>query len=313
MKPAYYFVLLVLCFWINNTDAQTTFAPPGAEWYNLFNDGEYHKYNVHSYNDGDTILLGQPCQKIVEKIAVPPGSWLSDSTKTFFSYTSGDTVFMYNNCSHIFSPLYIFNVTEGDTIRIPDFYEPYTVRFRVDSVKMVQYDTATLKTVYTQMIDTTALPGVSGWFTYGFKGGKTGAYAVRIGGVWGGIYPNCYGCAVIPEGCGCVGPPICYNDPSMSIKLTTGPCDPPVAVPVTKEPETFSLYPNPATDVIMIQTIQEAIVTITSIDGRMIYNTAIPPNKSVQTDLTKFSAGSYFVRWLPVSGTPQYSRLQIGH
>ncbi len=268
MQPVY-LIIFVLSVLYGDLSAQVTFAPPGTHWYNSGTDAYYH-----SYTDGDTVISGRTCTRIRRITHRSPMSWASDFP-TICTYNFGDTVFVYNTLFGQFTPLYIFNVNEGDTIRIPRFNVGYPTlpatcfSYRVDSIRIVTYDTAHLKTIFTYSLNEDSVTGGSDPMpTFGGAGTLHGAYAERIGGVGGGIFPSCVGCAIIPEDCGCIGPMRCYSDPGMDIKLVT-PCAPPVSVPSLRQQQVV-LYPNPANDILHIDGPVNTSFLLTTLTGQLI-------------------------------------------
>lgn len=268
MKPVY-LIIFVLSALYGDIAAQTAFAPPGAHWYNSGTDAYYH-----SYTDGDTVISGRTCTRIRRITHRSPMSWASNFP-TICTYNSGDTVFVYNTLFGQFTPLYVFNVNEGDTIRIPRFDVGYPTlpatyfSYRVDSIRVVTYDSAHLKTIFTYSLNEDSVMGGSDPMpTFGGAGTLHGAYAERIGGVGGGIFPSCVGCAVIPEDCGCIGPMRCYNDPGMDIKLVT-PCAPPVDV-TSPQQQQVVLFPNPANDILQIAGAASSTFLLITLTGQFI-------------------------------------------
>ncbi|MBL7689974.1 MAG: T9SS type A sorting domain-containing protein [Flavipsychrobacter sp.] len=291
MKPVY-LIIFVLFSFAGDLCAQTPFAPPGAHWYNSGNDAYFH-----SYTDGDTVISGHNCTRIRRITHRAPMSWASDFP-TICTYNSGDTVFVYNTLFGQFTPLYIFNVNEGDTIRIPKFDVGYPTlsatyfSYRVDSVRTLVYDTAHLKTIFTySMNEDSVIGGSNPMPTFGGAGTLHGAYAERIGVVGGGIFPSCVGCAVIPEDCGCVGPLRCYTDPGMDIKIVT-PCAPPVGVTETEQQFTKNVYPNPAKDVLHIEAPSESTIVLISIQGQ----TVLKAYNTTTINVASLPAGIYLLR-----------------
>jgi len=150
-----------------------------------------------------------------------------------------------------FTPLYVFNASDGDTVRIPAFHIPASgtddtmFTFRVDSVRMVLYDTAMLRTVYTHtLLEPSSPMGHTVYNSYGH--GEYGKYAERIGCVGNGIYPICLECAMIPEDCACIADLRCYYDPITSLKLTNGPCAWNVSTSQVAQKAGMVIYPDPA-------------------------------------------------------------------
>lgn len=309
MKPVY-LIIFVLSALYGDLSAQTTFAPPGAHWYNSGTDAYYH-----SYTDGDTVISGRTCTRIRRITHRSPMSWASDFP-TICTYNSGDTVFVYNTLFGQFTPLYVFNVNEGDTIRIPRFDVGYPTlpatyfSYRVDSIRIVTYDTAHLKTIFTYSLNEDSVIGGSAPMpTFGGAGTLHGAYAERIGGVGGGIFPSCVGCAIIPEDCGCIGPMRCYSDPGMDIKLVT-PCVPPVSVPSLQQQQVV-LYPNPANDILHIDTEPNSNISILTCQGTMVDKSSETASEGLfSIDLSILPSGNYLVRIMTAS-TSHYAQLQI--
>ncbi len=306
MKP-FILSLLVCCTAIfNHSQAQTLFAPAGAHWYNTGNEAYFH-----SYTDGDTVISGRTCIRIRRITHKAPTSWASDFP-AIYTYTAADTVFIYNTLFAQFTPLYIFNVNEGDTIRIPKLSEGYPTpsatyfSYRVDSVRTLLYDTAHLKTIFTYSLnEDSVIAGSTTMPTFG-NGSLHGAYAERIGGIDRGIYLNCYGCAIIPEDCGCIGALRCYSDPATNIKLITEACEPPVSVGTTNTLPTASSYPNPAGNTLHINAPANSTIQLTTLTGQVVrngYNTN-------SIDVATLPLGTYILRITWTGGT-NVERVQV--
>lgn len=293
--------------------AQTQFAPEGAHWYNWADGGYYH-----SYTDGDTVISGITARKIHRKAIVGSGSWAT-SQSDIYVYNTSDTVFVYNIYFSRFTPLYIFNVNQGDTIHIPSFFDTTSsyplFSYRVDSVKTILYDTSWLKTVFTSTLDTlSGAGGPLGASTYGveftFNHEDRGVYVERLGRTYGGTYPSLRRYGVIPEGCGCPGALWCYSDPTLSVKLTTHECDPPIKVQ-NLEINMFRVYPDPAADFVSITAPPGGTIVLSSVTGQVLRRI---PNCTTTTaiDVSHFPAGLYLV----VVTSPQQTRitkLQVFH
>ena len=174
---------------------QTLFAPPGSEWYHDNDGGVFH-----SYYSGDTIILGITCRSVTRKAyTYPTTPWKINDLPTLYFYNNSDTVFVYNYFFNRFTPLYVFNVHDGDTLTLPilpndaefliwPFAPPHPdsfFSFIVDSVRLVLYDTATLKTIYTHSIGT----GTSFVYKYGYD--TLGKYIEKIGCISIGLIPRC--------------------------------------------------------------------------------------------------------------------------
>ena len=141
--------------------------------------------------------------------------------------------------------------------------------------------------------------------TFG-NGSLHGAYAERIGGIDRGIYLNCYGCAIIPEDCGCIGALRCYSDPATNIKLITEACEPPVSVGTTNTLPTASSYPNPAGNTLHINAPANSTIQLTTLTGQVVrngYNTN-------SIDVATLPLGTYILRITWTGGT-NVERVQV--
>jgi hypothetical protein len=294
--------------------AQTTFAPPGADWCNLSPDGYYHCFYA-----GDSTFLGKTCSIVRQKAIGVTMGWAIDFP-TLYTYTSGDTVFVYNTMFGRFTPLYIFDVHEGDTVSIPDFHINYDTSihdtsfyFRVDSIRMVTYDTTTLKSVYTHTI---SAPGYLDQeaSTYGMVHNADGVYVERIGGIQRGIMPHCMGCGIIMESCECISNLLCYNDPTTSIKLTAGTCPPTLSSqPAVIDEVSISVYPNPSGDLLSVSIPGPGVISLLSPDGRLLRN-IVANDKTIQTINTAASPeGIYILRFSDGAVFSTYRKVVVAH
>ena len=292
------FILLIACL-AKFSSAQTVFATDSSEWY-------HHMYlgSFHCYVTGDTVIQGITAKKIKqEAYTIPPNKKIRDLI-TLYVYTASDTTFYYNTLFHRFTPLYIFNAQEGDTICLPipprqtcemmNYIEDSTFCFVVDSIRNVQYDTAILKTFYTNSIH----KANQGWYNRG-PSFSYGAYAERVGGVFSGILPYCLNCSFIPEG-NCLFPDSlrCYHDTDYSIKLVGNDCDNgglPNSV-ATISPTDIKISPNPASDYFRVFTERSAsvlVIEIFSTQGQLLRTTN---QVGYPISINEWSKGVYFVK-----------------
>ncbi len=320
MKALFACIFLVFTLCSAVSKAQTVFAPPGAEWYHNMCCGVFHCYNA-----GDSIILGRTCSSIRQIAEVSEedkslGLHINDNP-TLYTYTSGDTVYIYNRLFSQFTPLYIFNVNDGDTVCIPTFHISYGTSapigsvfcFRVDSVRMVLYDTAMLKTVYTHAFESCIQGSVYVRSTYGHVFDEYGAYAERIGIVKMGIFPNCRCCAVIGDMSAAVPGAIrCYTDPELSIKLATGLCGNPPASVSDLGGHVFSISPNPANDIINIHPPSPCTVSLMTIEGKEIFTTQIVRGSN-PINVSYLPTGLYLLKFVDESNNTQFLRVQVAH
>jgi len=302
----YYLLLLLLFLASIRGLAQTDFAPPGAHWYN---DGALGQDHYHSYTDGETTVNGKTC-RIIRREALTGSVSNSALYSPLFVYNSDDTVFFYNSRFNSFTPLFIFNVHDGDTIRIPEpgqaIYTADTFVYRVDSVRMVQYDTSLLKTVFTTSIDPDIWDSKMAYSSY------KGRYIEKIGGLERGIYPECEWCPIMDaRDWRFMRHLWCYSDPTTSIKLIAGECDPPVSVTNTEMGTTVIAWPNPASDFLHIEAPVNGTVVLLSPDGRTPL--CLPVNAGeTKVDISSLWPGIYILR-ITTSSDTRTKRIYVMH
>jgi len=312
----FHLLALILCSFF--VSAQTDFVPAGAMWHHDHMDGYYRTTYTH-----DTVIAGVTAKALTVERHLNPESWASYFPELYVYNTSEDTVFVYNYLLHRFTPLYVFNVTDGDTITLPGFYaagpQPDTlVRFLVDSVRDVLYDTTLLKTVYTtSILNPYGLPmDVYPYVNYGYYHMASGAYAWRIGTLSGGFYPNCKGCAVTlgPPDCSCMGTIRCYSNAVNTIKLVPDMCEKPVSVPLYgMEAADVRVFPDPVADVLYISgAAAGSICRLLSADGRVQVNT-MAGGSTAGISVSHLPAGIYFMHITGISGRRDVHRVVIAH
>lgn len=154
--------------------AQMEFAPLGATWfYRGFNVG-YGSPNPE-YNTAHEVIAEVPENGVIKKVIttkrenayvrIYPYDTLRELVRSGVSasidslYEQKDTVFIYNHRWERYTPLYVFNVNEGDTIKIPSFREYDTMfvfesdsflYFIVDSIRLKDFGGHLLETYYTR-------------------------------------------------------------------------------------------------------------------------------------------------------------------
>jgi len=286
----------------------------------------------HSYYTGDTIILGKTCRTVIQKGLVDtPASTMGlhvyDLT-TLYLYNNSDTVFMYNYLFKRFTPLYVFNVNPGDTIRLPILPYDYcnyptitttdsTFKIVVDSVKMVLYDTANLKTIYSHSIGSRTSDYV---YDYANSFGDTveGVYAEKIGSISIGFLPMYLSSAVnlLDESCEGPGALRCYNDNTLSVKLTTGLCSiPPTSIVPVNKTKAINIFPTPASDEINIQcspTQKNMSVSIIDMNGKEVLSSASNYNNAV-LNVAQLPQGIYLLKIFIDNDAPVYKRISIVH
>lgn len=188
----------------------STFAPAGAEWWH---DGAFYptwdEDNLkYSFVSGDTSINGQECQ-IIQQWNYQKSNFMDIFSISviddgaIYVYEQQDTVFVFNSNFQRFTPLYVFNVAEGDTVCLPVIGDdlrpnPYAngdtcFCFVVDSVRMVLYDTTYLETVFEHSLTDSLQMGIFDFPVYNWCPSLTGnttpngAYARKTGALFGGL------------------------------------------------------------------------------------------------------------------------------
>ncbi len=231
---------------------------------------------------------------------------------TLYLYNNTDTVFVYNYYFNRFTPLYVFNVIDGDSVRLPilpteidglhHVSADSTFSFIVDSVRTVLYDTAHLKTIYTRSFGNRATNYV---YSYGPNYSDTiGRYAEKIGGISEGLIPRCLTFVSFLDDSYQLQDSIrCYNDASNSINLTTGTCGiPGVLVPTKSIGTNLVISPNPFYDVLNLKANNEiGNVVIYNVLGETVFNKNLK-DRIANLDLRNLPKGVYI---LNVNGMEQ--------
>lgn len=299
------YLVLVLLYLIPATSkAQGSFAPDGAVWYYDAHYGSITK----GWVAGDTVIDGEKCKRINQEILSHDNTVVDTQflvyPKRLFVHERNDTVFYFNEEHHLFAPLYIFNVTEGDTICLPTpFHYQWSPQFCfvVDSIRLVQYDTAMLKTVYTRSLTAGKQQEPVAVYSYSDTG-LTGAYAERIGALGGfGLYPRCafYDCPIYLTAASLFYTKFlrCYDDPQYAIHRAAT-CDP-LSVPELNR-SGFCISPNPANDRVTLsfkdRLAVEMDIQFMDITGRIVlYRKLMTLRKEEQFDLSAMNSGVYLL------------------
>lgn len=337
----------------------TAFAPDGAEWWHgnlnlqLRDEGNpsvlYH--TVFSKLSGDTIINGQEVKNIqllkYLKTYYHPGPPLDSITlEPLYVYSTEDTVFIYNTYFEEFTPLYVFNVEEGDTICLPVIPHPfYTPNFNnwyhpiaerdsffcveVDSVRMVLFDEEYLETVFTSEITDWDNELLYPAYNYSqgilqeeiFYGHKSG-YARKIGSLSSFLLPAPSEAFIviggqldtIPLGYSGLGFR-CYSDENININmhLEQG-CDfiKTINIEDISTNNSVLIYPNPASDQMYFtlpNDVQEIQVELFDNLGRVILQVTLNgPDPSL--DISRIPAGLYVLK-IKVNEQETYQKVLI--
>lgn len=341
MKNLILFLIVLISF--SYTNAQNKFAPVGAEWWYNSEDHFWEQSSymaLHATVTHDTLIEGITCQ-VIKQEGYIKGKYINVLFKTdtvayptLFVYDNEDTVFIYNQFFQKFTPLYIYNVTIGQTLclpAIPDLYgrirssvlqdQPLTDSsfcIIIDDIKDVLYDNTILRTVYSHaLLDTSQYPvnpatitrPIMNWGFASFY--KQGMYAKKIGGVHGGILPKAQYFrgmfdAVEPTAAVAFH---CYQDSNVNIRLND--CNAlPVSIAVksvTPVASAIAVFPNPSKGAITIQSkipfTKDTKIHITDMTGKTVKVFAGIDNKeSIQINLEALMPGMYLMQFQLTEG-----------
>ncbi len=277
--------------------AQPGFIQPQAEWHYDATHGSMRQY-VYA----DTVFHSKDCKVIrhqvfIDSLLLSRGFWLSKPADLYI-YSSSDTVFVYNVLFGRFTPLYVFNVKPGDTVRLPVLptlmgkstnpIGDSTFCIVIDSVKTERVDTAYLKTVYSTPIHSTVKQEL-----------EYGKYTWRIG-TPRGLLPQCvYDCAfLLSDNIGFDGPIRCYQDNTIMTKYVQGDCNRGLPLGIQQEPSLeneITIYPNPANNILSIKTSSLHVekMQLVNVTGQVILDKAYP-SQDIQVDT--IPGGLYYIR-----------------
>mgnify|MGYP003576790904 FL=1 len=248
-------VILLTMLITLSANGQGSFAPVGAEWHYQDHYSRYDVWNSgsawldHVRVEKDTAIDGVACRKLVvsrwSKSAGNNNAYLT-STKNLFVYDNVDTVFMFNQYSNSFRPLYVFNASVGDTVCVSTFAEPDAWHYPdsnfyyvVDSINVELYDMIPLKTFYT----TSLLPIEKGKGSFNFgdiiirempnaqpQRYHSGKYTEKLGGSssFSSLLPNfrlAWAVDWTYPNDAPVGNIMCYSDSNVNIRNSLLPCD----------------------------------------------------------------------------------------
>lgn len=304
MKNTLLFFLLALLATTTAKAQGDSFAPIGAEWYygsrNYYNFPHYSRFRVEK----DTMVVGVACRKI-SGIYVPRDS-ISRPLDDIYVYSTRDTVFYYNHTFGRFTPLYIFNVEEGDTMtyNLPDY--KYPPHFEYSS------SGPTADSIFKVVVQKTELITINGknlkkiWpshksvdsFLWYFRCTN---YIERIGSdVF--IIPHSY--PSFPEFM--EFSLRCYSDHEISYQLTE-PCDTlfqrPTGLtqPNNRSNNGIAVFPNPSYGRFVIRMGEAENIPIElllmDITGKTVKKIVIPPKEKEVYCSLNLSAGIYLLKY----------------
>ncbi len=273
----YFLSLFSILLTFTSAQAQTDFAPIGAEWYYGSTSINYIHYNRY-WSEKDTVIDGLQCRKISGVYVPKKGD--SSATEPVFVYSSGDTVLYYNTAFSKFTPIFIFNTKAGDTL---SFNNPHYYVADDDTNAVIQ--------VIVEKVDTLTVDGIDlrrVWLQPYIDGGKwavamVSPYTERIGS--GFEFLPFRVMAGIPEAVEKAFR--CYKDQEINYQLREHCDDLSSWYDGIEEQEDnigkIQVFPNPFNRTFTIRMNRaepKAVhISVTDIAGGKVAGTIIPPNQ----------------------------------
>ena len=253
------------------------FGEVGTQWfYEEHGQGPPYSEYLHLVSTTDTIIDGKTTHKI-------EGTYYNTYTgdtiaqEPFYVYEQSDTVFKYDFQKAKFLTLYIFNASIGDTLTLDypgeiAYKTDITYRLVIDTIENVVIDGITLKKYKTTGLDSIMF----------YDGGY---FMDRIGGLdW--IFPR-----ALPITLEAGGPIRCYMDNEIDTNFSSVPCDYVSASTELKINNEVNVYPNPASDRIIVESeYRIEKIELSDITGKLILST----NKPV-IDIERIKNGFYIL------------------
>ena len=276
--------LFILILFTQSLCAQQHFAPVGAKWH--YQDWCYHSpifgncgFIYYEVSKDTTVATKQAV--IVERPSIP-------ESKIIFHEDNGNLYF-YEDAE--FKLIFDFNLTKGDTLqfRIPKNYAYYDVSCTggwdsvlyqaiIDSVSIFSVDNVPLKQFYTSAL---IMDSSKYW--------NLGIITERIFGM-----SNYFGSGPIFCLGGFAGHFRCYEDADIFYKPVAEACDDATGIIEPLNNEIF-IFPNPASDVIRITTINQKIsINIFSLEGKLIKIINLSGNENF-ISVTDLPSGAYIL------------------
>ena len=285
-------LILIQQLCLNHLRAQS-WAPAGAQWHYSFDIFSTTGY-VHIEYAGDTVLVCDLTEKTYQDCKILNKTrhtydYVSEAYHTAnlgqeYTWANADTVLLYKHDR--FYVLYDFSAEVGDTWEIPEIYETYC-----DSIGVVKVVSVGDTLVNSELLRYIVLEpeAASQWVIRGMV-------VEKIGPLNWYMFPEHDGCiADLYEG----GVFRCYEDDDFEFQIGIVPyCNFIVTTPEINEETKFNIFPNPASNTLVIENSSQNIVQISITD---LYGKTIVKLKNVaetvRIDISKYPAGSYLVHF----------------
>ncbi|HRO43274.1 MAG TPA: T9SS type A sorting domain-containing protein [Flavipsychrobacter sp.] len=286
--------------------AQNFVVSDSSHWYHSMTYGSFH-----SYVTGDTLIQNRTAKKIRQEALVKQPEFgyglRVDDLPSLYIHTTTDTTFVFNPVFNRFTPLYVFNVNEGDSVCLPLLHAGggafYTGNmgdsmfcFVIDSIRTVTHDTAQLKTYFTRSFTR------NNQIELNWGSSLVGAYAQKIGAVYSGLIPLCVSqtncVSVLSENFQTASAMRCYSDELNEIKLIAGSCNNGGISVAVKDFTTseISLSPNPSYDKLYVNLKDKTMLQSIDIISAWGQNVLKAKGDITQLNVGDLPPGVYVVR-----------------
>ncbi len=293
---------LLLLFFSTTLLFGQNFAPVGATWYYDYDDG-VGGYMLYIRSEKDTLVNTKSCKQLIERRIAEKQNLVNDQIvsrwdtleiDTKYVYLENDTVFYWG--SNSFLPLYIFNAQANDTIVLNDGslcsdlekIECNSFEFVVDSLSTISINGVNYRQQFTTLLDNN-----SNW-TYHVPNLGSNYSIIEIIGSTSYFFGRSK--FVTME-----GPAIslrCYDDGQGFVyKHSTvySNCAYIPQFPTSvdeKTAEKFSIFPNPAQEVLQvnIDNIKNVTYAIIDITGKIVQSNTL---NGESIDISRLATGVY--------------------
>lgn len=126
-------------------------APVGAKWYyqeTYFMSDKINYVMIESVKD--TVVNNHLCKKLVlSKSTYQLVAPLNLDT-IFYTYKENDTIFLYDNASNVFRPIFVNNLQVGDSLKISWNIQNYGIcnyAYKVDSINYININSMSIKKI----------------------------------------------------------------------------------------------------------------------------------------------------------------------
>ena len=301
MKTKIFIACLVFCS-VWQANAQTEFAPVGAEWYYTYAVGGENPANHFNrvVSEKDTIIEGNNCRVLRQYY---DNSEIANE-KYVIRQEQGKVYYYYQEQ---FNLLFDFDAETGDTVKFTFKYREYdfdnwpfnqplykdtvlSARYVIDAITTNSYKLKTFKTIILEedkyiVYNEPVLPMFHN-------------YTERIG--YSSVFIPMFDNAAHTADSQFILR--CYSDANLSFvsdwwSYHSLPCDYSIAMDInTPKVEDIKIYPNPAKDIFFVECENVYLITLYDMLGREVLNQNINGKSAI--NISHLASGVYYIRIL---------------